>query len=49
MDPKDIEKLSKVLRNQGDKLLTSQFKFILTGENIYNDNSYHYDHNFFTN
>lgn len=31
MDPKDIEKLAKVLRDQGDKLLTSEFKFTLTG------------------
>jgi hypothetical protein len=31
MDPKAIEKLSKVIREQGDKLLTSEFKFTLTG------------------
>lgn len=31
MDPKDIEKLAKILRDQGDKLLTSEFKFTLTG------------------
>ncbi|CRK93086.1 CLUMA_CG006583, isoform A [Clunio marinus] len=32
MDPKSIEKLAKVLRDQGDKLLTSEFKFTLTGD-----------------
>lgn len=32
MDPRDIEKLANVLRDQGDKLLTSEFKFTLTGE-----------------
>lgn len=31
MDPKDIEKLAKILRDQGDKLLTCEFKFTLTG------------------
>lgn len=31
MDPKEIEKLSKVIKDEGDKLLTSQFKFTLTG------------------
>lgn len=31
MDPKDIEKLAKILRDQGDKLLTSEFKFTVTG------------------
>lgn len=31
MDPRDIEKLANVLRDQGDKLLTSEFKFTLTG------------------
>ncbi|KAG5684856.1 hypothetical protein PVAND_014066 [Polypedilum vanderplanki] len=32
MDPKMIEKLSKVIKEQGDKLLTSEFKFTLTGD-----------------
>ena len=31
MDPKDIEKLAKILRDQGDKILTCEFKFTLTG------------------
>jgi hypothetical protein len=34
MDPKEIQKLAKVLRDQGDKLLTSEFKFTVTGELI---------------
>lgn len=32
MDPKKIHNLSKLIRQQGDKLLTSEFKFTLTGE-----------------
>jgi hypothetical protein len=32
MDPKNIEKLANVLRDQGDKILTADFKFTLTGE-----------------
>lgn len=32
MDPKEIQKLAKVLRDQGDKLLTSEFKFTVTGK-----------------
>lgn len=34
MDPKEIQRLTKVLRDQGDKLLTSEFKFTVTGEKI---------------
>lgn len=32
MDPKKIHNLSKLIRQQGDKLLTSEFKFTLTGK-----------------
>lgn len=32
MDPKKIHNLSKLIREQGDKLLTSEFKFTLTGK-----------------
>lgn len=32
MDPKEINKLFQLLKDQGDKLLTSEFKFNLTGK-----------------
>jgi hypothetical protein len=33
MDPKEIEKLAKLIKSSGDKLLNSEFKFTLTGMN----------------
>lgn len=43
MDPKEIQKLAKILRDQGDKLLTSEFKFSVTGEhNNENNNNKNY-------